>query len=267
MAKKRVTIKKATYKLSLDRLEILNQKIKDLTKLDKSVYIKVDNKNILLYSLVGKGVNIHSFKSHTQTVKDTFNVVKDEIEDELLYKVLDGKRFSNSITMFIKYMRNQEIFDDVEMQFSYFPETGICEKIQIKNKKSKEITPGEKPSHEQNIDADQIDDLMDTDVTNYSFDLKEDDFKYIKSKAGIEKDNDVLYMNIKNDTLSIGENRWDLEICEVAGVSDETISFPKKYFNCINFDVDKNMKIYVADSYLLILGETSNLLISVEFSV
>jgi len=267
MAKKRITTKKASYKISLDKLEILNSKMKDLTKLDKSIYLKINNKTILLYSLVGKGANIHAFKSHTQKIEDTFNVVKDDIEEELLYKILDGKRFSNSITMFIKYMRSQKIFDDVSFQLTYSPDSFICEKLLIENKKSKEITPGEKPTHDQDIDTDQIDDLMDTDLTNYNFDLAEDDFKYIKSKAGIEKDNDVLYMNIKDDKLSIGENRWDLEIVEIEGLDDETVSFPKKYFNCINFDVDSNMKIYVAETYLLILGETSNLLISVEFSV
>ena len=267
MAKKRISSKKANYKISLDKLEVLNAKMKDLTKLDKSIYLKIDNKTILLYSLVGKGANIHSFKSHTQKIEDTFNVVKDTLDDEILYKILDGKRFTNSLSMYIKYMRNQKIFDDIEFQLTYSPETFTCEKLLIKNKKSKEETPGEKPTHDQDIDTDQIDDLMDTDLTNYNFDLSEDDFKYIKSKAGIEKDNDVLYMNIKNDNLSIGENRWDLDICELTGLNDETVSFPKKYFNCINFDVDSNMKIYVAETYLLILGETSNLLISVEFSV
>jgi len=267
MAKKRISTQKASYKISLDKLEILNSKMKDLTKLDKSIFLKLDNETLLLYSLVGKGANIHSFKSHTMKIKETFNVIKDELEEEILYKILDGKRFTNSISMFIKYMRSQKIFDDVEFQLSYYPETFICEKLMIKNKKSKEITPGEKPENNEDIDTDQIEDLMDIDLTNYNFDLEEDSFKYIKSKAGIEKDNDVLYMNIKDEKLSIGENRWDLEICEIAGLEDETVSFPKKYFNCINFEVDSNMKIYVAETYLLILGETSNLLISVEFSV
>ena len=264
---KRVTTKKATYKISLDKLEELNTKLIDLTKLHKSIFMKFTNNELLLYTLVGKGVNIHSFKSHLQSIKDTFSVVKDELEIELLYKIADGKKFANSIKMFIKYMRQQELFDDVEFKLTYFPNTGICEKLLVKNKKAKEETPGEKPSNEEDIDTDQIDDLMDTDLTNYNFDLTDEDFRYIKSKAGIEKDNDVLYMNIKNDKLSIGENRWDLEICETSEIEDDTISFPKKYFNCINYDIDKNMKIYVTDNYLFILGETSNLLISVEFSV
>jgi len=264
---KRVTIKKATYKISLDKLEELNTKIIDLTKLHKSIFMKFTNNELLLYSLVGKGVNIHSFKSHLQTISNTFNLVKDQLDIELIYKIVDGKRFANSVKMFIKYMRQQEILDDVVFKLSYFPSTGICEKLLIQNPKAKEETPGEKPANEEDIDTDQIDDLMDIDLTNYNFDLSEDDFKYIKSKAGIEKDNDVLYMNIKNDKLSIGENRWDLEICDIEGVNNDTISFPKKYFNCINYDIDKNMKVYVADNYLLVLGETSNLLISVEFSV
>ena len=264
---KRISTKKATYKISLDKLEELNEKIIDLTKLNKSIFFKLTNKELLLYSLVGKGVNIHSFKSHTQKINETFSVVKDTLNIELIYKVLDGKKFSNSLKMFIRYMRAQEIFDDVEFKLTYFPDSGICEKLLIKNKKSKEETPGEKPANEEDIDTEQIDALMDIDLTNYNFDLTEIDFKYIKSKSGIEKDNDVLYMNIHNEVLSLGENRWDLEICNVSGLEDNTVSFPKKYFNCINYDIDNNMKIYVADNYLLILGETSNLLISVEFTV
>ena len=86
MAKKRLTTKKATYKISLDKLEVLNSKIKDLTKLNRSVFMKLNNENILLYSLVGKGVNIHSFKSHTQQIEDTFNVVKDTLKVEMVSK-------------------------------------------------------------------------------------------------------------------------------------------------------------------------------------
>jgi len=263
---KRINTKKANYKISLDKLEELIKKMKDLTKLDKSVYLKLNNNDLLIYSIVGKGVNIHSFKSHTQVISETFSIIKDKLDDEILYKIDDGKRFTNSISMFIKYMRSQEIFDDVVFQLTYYPESNICEKLLIKNSKSKEETPGAKPSNEQDIDTDQIDNLMDIDLTMFNFSLKEDDFRYIKSKAGIEKDNDVLYMNIKNEQLSIGENRWDFNVCNI-DMPDETVSFPKKYFNCINYDVDKNMIVYVAETYLLVLGETSNLLISVEFSI
>jgi len=263
---KRISTKKVNYKITLDKLEGLIKKMKDLTKLDKTIYLKIDNRNLILYSIVGKGQNIHAFKSHFQTVEDTFCVIKDQLEGELIYKIVDGKRFVNSISMFIKYMRGQEIFDNVDFQITYFQDSFVCESLLIKNKKSKEVTPGDKPTFDQDIDTDQIDELMDTDRTDYSFELKEEDFIYIKSKAGIEKDNDVLYMSIVDKFISIGENRWDLEVATI-DQEDEIVSFPKKYFNCINYEVDKNMVIYVAEKYLLILGETSNLLISVEFTV
>lgn len=266
MAKTKITTAKITYKISLEQLENLNTKMKDLTKLDKSIFIKINKKEIIIYSLVGKGSNINSFKSHKQNIKDTFNVIKDELDDELLYKILDGKKFTNSLSMFIKYMTSQNITDDVDFQLTYSPESFICEKLSIKNKKSKDETPGEKPSNDENIDIDQLDDLMDIDLTNYNFILTENDFKYIKTKSGIEKEQDVLYLNIKDKKLSIGENRWELEITEIDR-PDEIITFPKKYFNCINFEIDSSMKIYVADTYLLIIGDTSNLLISIELSV
>jgi len=262
---RRIAKKTSSYKITLDNLEILISKIKDLTKLNKSVCIKIDNNNILLYSLVGKGVNIHAFKSHIQTLKETFSVIKDELEEEIIYKIEDAKRFVTSMTVFVKYMISQEILDDIEFKMTYF-DNFIVEKLLIKNQKSKEETPGEIPKKDEDVDINQIDELMNIELTNYSFNLIEEDFKYIKAKTVIEKENEVLYLNIKDNNLSIGETRWEHNICD-CNQEDETKSFPKKYFKCINYDIDKSMKIYVADSYLIILGDTSNLLISVEFSV
>ena len=262
---KRIDIKTLDYKLSLDSLLIIINKIKDLTKLDTSVIFRFSNDTLLLYSLVGNGDIIHAFKSHKLNIKDLFQINKNIIDETITYKIADAKRFVTSMTVFIKYMKFQNIDDLVDFKI-YYNDDFFAEKSLIKNSKSKEITPGQRPNPNQNIDLEDIEYVMDTSLSNYSFNLIKEDFDYIKSKTVIEKDNEVLYLNIKNNNLSIGETKWLHNICEIE-YEDEDISFPKKYFKCINYEKEKEMKIYVTNTYLLILGDNTNLLINVEFSL
>ena len=263
---KRVKTNSVTYKISLEQFSTLVEKIKDLTKLDNTIIMNFSNTEVLLFSVVGKNLdNVHSFKSHTTPIKEVFAVNKNKLENDIRYILSDGKRFVTSALVFYKYMKAQKIEDDLEFKLYYNEE--FCEKLLIKNSKSKEETPGGKPNnHTHRLDVDDIEDVMDTDQADYSFELSKDDFNYIKSKTAIEKDNDILYLNINNNKLSIGENRWDHNICDLEH-EDVTISFPKKYFKCINYEKEEVMKIYVTETMLLIIGENTNLLITIELTV
>jgi len=263
---KRIKTESITYKITLDSLANLIEKIKDLTKLDNTIVINFSNTEVLLFSVVGKNLdNVHAFKSHTIPIKEVFAVIKDRLQNNLKYVLTDGKRFVTSMVVFYKYMKSQKIEDDLDFKLFYNEE--FCERLLIKNSKSKEETPGGKPNiHTHKLELEDIEEVMDTSLADYSFDLSKEDFDYIKSKTVIEKDNDIIYLNINNNKLSIGENRWDHNICEIEQ-EDTTISFPKKYFKCINYEKDNIMTIYVTDTLLLIVGETTNLLITIELSV
>ena len=63
--------------------------------------------------------------------------------------------------------------------------------------------------------VDDVYDVMNIDNAYYSFVLSKDDFDYIKAKTSIEKENDILYLNINDNKLSLGENRWDHNICNI----------------------------------------------------
>ena len=99
-----------------------------------------------------------------------------------------------------------------------------------------------------------------------SFILKKDDFDYIKSKLAIYKVSEVLYLNIKDKQVVIGENRWEHTICDIES-EDNTISFPKKYFKCIDYGSATEMTIYIFDRFIMIKGDDSNLMISIELTV
>lgn len=260
---KRIKINTLTYKMTLDNLRVFLEKIKDLTKLDNTIILNFSNSEVLLFSVVGKNLdNVHAFKSHILLTKDLFSVNKNTLDDDVRYILSDAKRFVTSMMVYHKYMVEQNIDEDIELKLYYNED--FCERLLIKNSKSKEEIPGGKPNnHTHRLSLDDIEDVMDTSTSDFSFELNSIDFSYIKSKTNIEKDNDILTMNIEDNKLSIGENRWEHYICDVDG-DDLNISFPKKYFKCINYDKDDVMRIHITDTLLLIVGETTNLLITIE---
>jgi len=263
---KRVKTSSVTYKLTLEQLKLFIDTIKDLTKLDATTIINISNKEMLLFSVVGKNLdNVHAFKSHILPLSELFSVNKNKLEQDIRYILNDSKRFVTSMLAFYKYMTNQKITDDIE--FKLFYNEDFCERLLVKNSKSKEETPGGKPNpHIHRLDIDDIEDVMDTSFADYSFDLSSEDFTYIKAKTAIDKDNDIIYLNINNNKLSIGENRWDHSICDLEH-EDVTVSFPKKYFKCINYETEETMTIYVTDTLLLVVGKSTNLLISIELTL
>jgi len=257
-----------TMKITLPSLESLIDKVKDLTSLVSTVMFKFDKNDVLIYCLNGdkKGRSVHSFKSHIMKIDDVFKVTED-VPKKLRLCISDAKKFAVSLNMFIKYMTKQNITDDLTFKFSY-NEDGFTERLQISNKKSKEeIAGGDPINFKMAIDIEKIQNMMDTDNSLFNFNLSKDDFDYIKSKTAIEKDSDTLYLNVNSSSLSIGESKWEHTICDVSEVDDTTLSFPKKYFKCINYNGTDNVVIYVFDTFILIIGNGTNLLISLELSV
>ena len=80
------------------------------------------------------------------------------------------------------------------------------------------------------------------------------------------QENDILYLNILNNTLSIGETGWDLKICSIEH-EDMSITFPKRFFNSINFTSEPQITIYVFDTFLFVDNQNTSLLIALELSV
>ena len=62
------------FSISKDNLFKLIQTLKDLSKLDDQVLFKFDNKNTLIYSLVGEGQNVNAFKSFIFKTNEIFDI-------------------------------------------------------------------------------------------------------------------------------------------------------------------------------------------------
>jgi hypothetical protein len=81
----------------------------------------------------------------------------------------------------------------------------------------------------------------------------------------IDNDNDILTLSIDEGKMDIGENNWNLNICNIEH-DNLAITFPKKYFKSITFTED-NIDVFVFDTFILVDNQNTNLLIALELTV
>jgi hypothetical protein len=233
--------------------------IKELFSIDPSIVMKINNDNIILYSFVGNGLNdIHAFRSVIIKTEDSINK-KREIDDEIVFIIKDGKKFVRNLVNFVDY---DEI---IKIRLSFNDNDSYANYMHISNSKLKlkEIS-GDPGVVSKQISKKDIEFLTNKTNALFNFTISEMDFNKIRRMSLIETTNDVLYINVDNNELLMGETKWDLKICEV-DKPNLNISFPKKYFNTLKFK--ENTKIYVFENYIMISDENSDLMIVLETSV
>jgi hypothetical protein len=256
MATKRISTRNIVGYSTVSQLKNFLDKIKDLCNINEDkINIKLGPEKILCYSLAGKDKNIHAFKSYILNKEDLFETDKG-FKEEVTFLLKGGKKFEKNVRNFIDFE------EGIDSKFVY-NEDGYVEKILLKNPKLKLETAGILGVKSQDINIEQIQSAMNIDQANFSFKLHEKDFLKVKKMSQIENDNDIYTLTIKDNQVYMGETRWNLLVGETEYQNDR-ITFPKKFFNTINFNESDETMIYVFSTYLLILSENTNLMITIE---
>lgn len=260
MATKRIKAENIIYTIKSEKLTELIAKMIDLTRINTEITFKFSNEVLFIFSSAGANNNIHAFKSYVFKIKDLFEKVNTEFDGEIIFILSDAKKVSQSLRFYQKFS------DNIELKLSY-NDDNMCTRIVFKNDKLKDDIAGDrKSSVKMNVDIDQISEAMNTDLADYSFTINKGDFDILKSKSSLEKENEIYYLNVKDKKLYLGENKSTIYIDDV-DYEDSTISFPKKYFNTLNFEKSDSIKIWVFETFILALSETTNLLITIELTI
>jgi len=244
-----------------EQLSDFLKKIKDLTAIDSRVVMRIETDNILLFSFVGQSFkDIHAFKNYIFSTSDILTL-KEKIEEPILFVSRDGKRFYRYLEGFLNYKEiiNGKISVNDENYVNYI-------KFDNKNKENKgketNIIGSDPITIGSQISIDDINYLMDTDKSIFNFRLDKQDFVQIKKDSLIESDpKSVLYINVVNKNLSIGETKWNIGVATV-DTEDVVLSFPKSYFNTIN--PSDYIDIYVFENFILCKYDDFNLMILLE---
>lgn len=243
------------------QLKYFLDKIKDLVSVSEEILLKIDKENSLMYSLIGERGNVNAFKSFIVKTENIFTF-QDELPNKITYIIENGKKFDSNFRNFLDY--NEKLNCQLFMNDQEF-----ADNLLIRNKYLKLSEIGGDPrSVNIDIDIELVKSTIDKNNADFKFNLKEDIFNRIKKMSRIELDNDILYMNIKDKKLTIGETRWEITVSENIDEDDLSITFPKKYFNSLQYpDNIKEVEIFVFDTFLLVDNENTSLLVALELSI
>lgn len=246
------------FSMSLSQLNFFLDKVHDLLSIDNEILLKINNDNILLYSIVGEKMNVNAFKSFIFKTDEVFSF-SDQLPKEIRFIIINGSKFESVLKNYLDYN------ETINCEFFMNDDT-YADNLKLKNSKLKlSVSGGDLRGMNTTIDIEKINKTLNKDNIDFKFVLDKNSYAKIKKIASIDTENDILTLNIINNKLTIGESNWDLEMCEIEH-EDLTITFPKKYFKSITFTED-SINVYVFDTFLLIDNKNTNLLIALEMSV
>jgi hypothetical protein len=233
--------------------------IKELSLINSTIIIILNDINIIFYSFVGKDINdIHAFKTVTLNTNDIF-YKKRTIDKNISIVIKDGKKFNRNAQNFI------DLNNDIKLKISFDESDMNANYIHLINDilKIKEIC-GDPLMMSKEITKDDIDYLTNKKKSLFNFKLNKENFKKIKRLSTIDIINDILSIKVYNNDVFIGDNKWDLKIDNI-NYDNIIVSFPKKYFNSITFDDDSI--VYLFENYILVSDNISDLMIVLETTV
>ena len=246
------------FTMSIEQLKFLIDKLHDLMSIDDEILIKINKDKILLYSIVGEKMSVNAFKSFIFNTNEIFSF-KDELNGEIRFIITNGKKVEGSLNQFLDYN------EDLNCEFFMNDDT-YADNFKLKNSKLRlSINGGDIRSINTTIDIEKINKALDKNNIDFKFILDKNSYTKIKKMLSIDNDNDILSLNIINNSISIGEGGWDLKICDVEH-DDLTITFPKKYFKSITFS-EENVNIFVFDTFLYVDNLNTSLLIALELTI
>lgn len=251
--------KTLTMNMSIDNFKYFISFTKELSLIDPTIMMSISDDIIISYSFVGKDINdIHAFKTVISKTNEIFDKKK-KIENKIIFIIKDSKKFVRNISNFIDFN------EDLKFKISYDDQDNNANYIHISNSKLKlkEIC-GDPILMSKEITKEDIDFLTNKKTSLLNFELSEMEFRKIKRMSTIETTNDILYINVNNGELFMGENKWEMKICDM-DKPNLSVSFPKKYFNTLAFK--ENIKIYLFENYILISDNNSDLMIVLEMTV
>lgn len=256
------------FTMSHEQMKKFLKKIKDLTAIDSRIMVKIDPTTVLLFSFVGDSFkNIHAFKNYIFPI-DQIMTVKDDIKESYILMIKDGKRLFKMLEGFLILEQDvncKMLVDDENYINNIF--FSQIRNIENKGKFEQNVIGSDPIAIGKEIGIDDINYLMDINNSDFNFIVSKSDFAQIKKTSLIYNEpKSVLYINVYNKMLSIGETLWHLDIAEVDS-EDIILSFPKAYFNTINPTEYINIYVFNNDNFILCKYDDYNLMILLETSI
>lgn len=250
---------KVKFKLKKEGFLDLISKLEDLTKIDDTIKLKIDNDNILMYSMMGGNVML-AFKNYLINTRDYF-----EFSDDLDYSIdviiANAKKFVKNLS-FIKDSDNPTL--QITSKVSPDDDTLlIARTLQITGGKLKVNWLAGENFEMRDINKNILKQRLDLKNRKWSFVIEKSDFSDVKKLANINSSS-IIHINVSKGSVTLSENAaWELDVDALPDERNATLMLNKKFLSCIN-DTMPLVEFNIFDTFMLVKDDSSNLMLSFE---
>lgn len=249
---------KIKFKIINDKFSDLIDKLEDLTKIGDTIKMKIDNDNILLYSMLSSGQIILAFKSYLLETKDYLDY--DEIDKIYDIVIVNGKKFVKNLN-FIKL--SDKVTFEISYKESQDNDNIMCARsIMFSGGKLKVNWISGEHYEMRDMNKEILNNKLDIKYRKWFFNISQSDFSDIKKLSNINGER-VITISVVDGEVTISEkSSWELQIDSIDNRTTSLI-LNKKFLNCINNE-DENVEFSIFENFMLIKDDVSNLMLSFE---
>jgi hypothetical protein len=244
-----------TFEFNRDHLTEIITALKDLTRIDQMIKMKLDDEHVLFYSKAGKDNNIHALKSFLYPVEN-FITADETITIDFI--ILNGTNFVKNLELLLSKPDTT-----IKGKFAYKDKDKIASMLYIADNKLKFNFVTGDYRQIKDISKLDIENKMNPDLANFDFSLTGEQFTEIKKLTALNK-SETVSMRVKKGKLEFFDTRWSNHVFDLPTVDDETWSFANKYLKSIT--PSDEIVIHMFDQFLLFKEDNIALMIGLELT-
>lgn len=252
---------KVKFKIKGDKFVDLITKLDDLTKIEDAIKLKIDNENILLYSMMGGNVLL-AFKNYLINTRDYLDY-GDDLEFSIDVIIANAKKFVKNLN-FIKDSSNITL--EITYKESPDDETLMnARSLQIVGGKLKVNWLAGEHYEMRDINKTVLDQRLNIKNRKWFFTINKSDFSDVKKLSSINGER-IINIGVTSGKVIFSERAaWELEIDSIDDDRNAALMLNKKFLSCINENMD-NIEFSIFETFMLVKDDQSNLMLSFEQS-
>ena len=250
---------KVKFKINSDKFVDFISKLDDLTKIEDTIKLKIDNDNILMYSMMSSGQTMLAFKNYLVDTRDYLEY-GDDLEYSVDIIIANAKKFvknlnfikdSDKITFEITYKESPD--DDTIMN---------GRSLQVVGGKLKVNWIAGEHYEMRDINKGALAQRLNLKGRKWNFNIKKSEFSDIRKLSSINSER-IINIGVLNGKVTLSERAsWELEIESIDDDRSASLMLNKKFLACIN-EMD-NIEFSIFETFMLVKDDNSNLMLSFE---
>lgn len=249
---------KLKLKIKPDNFSLFVSKIENIAAIDDTVRVKIDNDNILMYSMLGGGNVMLAFKNFLLKTSDFFDI--DDFDYTIDMIIPNAKKFVKNLA-FIRDM-DKIGFDIVYKEDEDNELLYAIRSFQISSGKFKVNWLGGELYSVRDIGKASLAQRLNPKDKKWSFNIGNQDFLDVKKLSSINSER-IICMDVNKGKVIFSEkSSWELEVDEIED-RNAALILNKRFLSCIN-DKLENIEFSIFENFMLIKDEESNLMLSME---